>query len=330
MLGLVGRRLLGNQGGLITAGFAAVYPNFWIPDGLLESGTLYVLLIAAFLLCSYRWLDRPTTGRALTLGAVLSLAILTRGEAAALFALSVVPMIALKRTLPWRARLRAVAATALAIMVIILPWAAFNVVRFDKLLLTTDSNTALGDANCAATYSGPQVGGSTIECRSASPPRPGDDEAASAARARQHALEYMGEHLGELPRVMVFRIARVWDFYKPDQNVRLTTVIQARDYDIGWWGEIMYWATLPIAAIGVFVLRRSRRSVLPLLAMFLLVTLTAAAVHGEIRLRAAAEVSMAVLAGAALTRMVSASPARAPRRSQVDGAEQAGADGAGR
>ena len=57
--GLVGRRIAGDWAGILAAGVAAVYPQLWINDGMLISESLYVLVIAATLLFTYRlWESR--------------------------------------------------------------------------------------------------------------------------------------------------------------------------------------------------------------------------------------------------------------------------------
>ena len=92
-LGLLGRRLAGTRVGLIAAGIAAVYPILITADGALLSESLYGLLVALCLLTAYRLMDPPSAGQAASLGALLGLTILTRGEALLLVPLLLAPIV---------------------------------------------------------------------------------------------------------------------------------------------------------------------------------------------------------------------------------------------
>src|SRR4051794_7947665 len=81
-VGLLGRRVGGSERvALIAAGIAAVYPLFVVLDGSVRSESLYAPLVAGMVLATYRIVDRPSAWRAVTFGALLAAAVLTRSEA---------------------------------------------------------------------------------------------------------------------------------------------------------------------------------------------------------------------------------------------------------
>ena len=123
VLGLLGRRLIGDRGGLVIAGIAAVYPNLWLNDGTLDATSLYGFLAALVLLGAYRWLQRPTYARAATLGVCIGLAALTRAEALLLVPLLLLPMAVLRPALPRRVRIVSLAVGVGALVCkLLLPW----------------------------------------------------------------------------------------------------------------------------------------------------------------------------------------------------------------
>ncbi|MEA2213882.1 MAG: hypothetical protein QOF83_3830, partial [Solirubrobacteraceae bacterium] len=120
VLGCLGRRLGGARLGLVAAGIAAIYPMLITADGALLSESLFGLLVALCLLSAYRLLDAPSGGRAIGLGVLLGLAILTRGEALLLLPLLLAPIV--RRPQGARAAL-IVCCTA---VVTITPWTVRN------------------------------------------------------------------------------------------------------------------------------------------------------------------------------------------------------------
>ena len=70
-IGLLGRKVGGRHGtgvGLIAAAIAAVNANFWMNDIVVMSETLGTLGIVVVLLLIYRFVDRPSIGRAAAVG----------------------------------------------------------------------------------------------------------------------------------------------------------------------------------------------------------------------------------------------------------------------
>jgi 4-amino-4-deoxy-L-arabinose transferase-like glycosyltransferase len=313
VLGLVGRRLLGWRAGLIAATIGALYPNLWINDFLLQVESLAALLAALTILAAYRYRDEPTAGRILALGALIALAALTRAEALLLYAFIALPLIlGAVRTL--KERLTHVALAGLAAVVLIGPWVGWNLSRFDDpTTLSTGPGPVLSTASCDATYYGDQIGyyascfdigayaaeeGLTVAEAEA---RLRDfDESERAAVASEQAQAYIRDHLGRLPVVMVARVARMWDLYRPAQNVSFNWRLEGRGERTSQLGLVSYYVLAGLAVYGLVELRRRRLPLSPLLGMAAMITVTAAWTFGTTRYRVPADVAIVIAAAVAV------------------------------
>jgi Dolichyl-phosphate-mannose-protein mannosyltransferase len=300
LVGLCARRLAGDRAGLIAAALAAAYPFLWVADGSLMSETVYGALIAAIMLAGVAFSQSPGLRGALVLGGLCGLAALTRGEALLLAVLLLVPL-ALTRPLPGRRRaLLAVAAVA-AMLVVLAPWALRNALTFDEpVLISTNSAAVFAGANCADSWEGTFVGLWQLQCYGETPP---GDESEKANEYRRRGLEYVRSHTGRLPLVMAVRVARAWDLFRPAQAVNYE-YFEGRAHGASRLGLVAYYPLLLLAIAGAVLLRRRRAPLLPLLAMPLMVTITAAVVYGLTRFRFAAEPAIVVLAAVSLDALV--------------------------
>ena len=186
LVGLIGRRVGGDRVGLAAAGIAALYPILIAADGSLRSEALYTMLVAACMWAALRLVDRPTTVRALVLGAFVGLAALTRTEALILLVLLAVPVVGRSP-----ARLRQVAVALAAAVLVIAPWTIRNWSAFDQpVLVSTNDGGVFRGANCDQAYHGPGTGFWFIECIGPTGER---NEAKSSAVQRRQGLEYARE-----------------------------------------------------------------------------------------------------------------------------------------
>ncbi len=299
VIGYLGHRLAGRRAGLAAGALAAIAPALWINDGLVMSESLGALTVAGVLLALYRWHDLPSVGRAAVVGGLCGLAVLARSEAALLAPVTIAPMLLLSGHLPAADRLRQIGAAAGATLLVLAPWLAPNLFRFDEpVLLSTNDGLTLYGANCAPdVYEGSGVGLWTLRCPLEVDVE-GMDQSEVSSTYRRLALETMGDHVDELPAVMVARVGRVWSFYRPEQMIA---------YNIGegrepWasraamWG---YYLVLAPAAVGLWLLRRRGVPLWPLVSQFVNVTLVAALFYGLARFRISAEVVLLVAAGVA-------------------------------
>lgn len=296
VVGLVARQLAGNRAGLIAAGFAAAYPNLWVVDGILMPESLYGLSIAVVLLAAYRYRRAPRLRLAFATGVGIGLATLVRGEAVLL-----VPILALPLVL-WadgdRARrVRQFGATLLAVALVVAPWTLRNLARLDRpVALSVNGDEVIGIANCHDTYYGPFLGSWSIRCYD---PKPPGGEVERGAAYRKRGIQYARDHLQRLPYVLLVREGRMWDVYRPRETV-LFGRIEGRDANVTRIGQRIYWTAIPVALIGLVLLRRRRRPILPLVAQFAMVAITAVLAYGTVRFRMPADVALVVLVGVTL------------------------------
>ena len=309
VLGLVGRHLLGWRAGLIAAAVGALYPNLWINDFLLQVESLAALLIALTIYAAYRYHDRPTVGRIVVLGVLIALATLTRAESLLLYAFVALPLI-LGAVRSLRERLAHVVLAGLAAIVLVGPWVGWNLSRFEApTTLSTGPGPVLSTASCDATYYGNQIGfyascfdidayaadqGLTVP--EAEAQLRAFDESERAAAAADQAQGYIRDHLGRLPVVMAARVARMWDLYRPGQNVQFNWQLEARGERTSQLALFSYYALVPFAIGGVVVLRRRARPISPLVGMAVMITITAAWTFGTTRYRIPADVALVVAA----------------------------------
>ena len=303
IIAFAGRRIAGDTAGLIAAGLAAIYPNFWLYERELMSETLTLFGAALTVLLAYRFRDRPTAGRAVALGFACGLLAITHAEQLLLVAFLLVPLILLTRDLPRGRRVRWAALATAAVIACIVPWAAYNSARFHTpVIFGTQNGMTLVVTNCQFTYSGPHIGFQDGRCSKlidGTGKITAKNEEARDKQYSQIGRDYIRGHLSRLPAVVAAREGRLWSVFNVGQQMRLDTgrntsikVIEA--------GFFMYWLLIPAAVFGVVVLRRRRVTLLPLLALVVTVSVGVALVYGFTRFRASAEVAIVLLAAVAI------------------------------
>ena len=303
IIAFVARRLAGETAGLIAAAIAAIYPNFWLYERELMSETLILFGAALTMLLAYRFLDRPSGGRAVGLGFSCGLLAITHAEQLLLVGFLLLPLILLTREQPLRRRFGWAALATGAVIVTILPWAAYNTSRFHTpVLLGNELGVTVAVTNCSSTYSGRLFGFQDERCRNAARAAgriTGHDDPTRDSQYLDAGLDYARAHLSRIPIVVAAREGRLWSVFRISQQIHLDTgrntsprVIRA--------GFLMYYALLPAAIFGAVVLRRRRVNLLPLVALCVTVSIGAALTYGFTRFRAAAEVAIVLLAAVAV------------------------------
>ena len=310
LIAYVGRRLAGPAVGLVAATLAAVYPNIWINDGMLMAETPFVLGIVIMLLCAYRFMDRPTWGDVAGLSAGVTLAALTRPEAVLIFPFFVLPLVLTRRREPLGRRFGLLAVAALVPIAAFGPWLAYNMTRFDEpVLISRGAGQTFVVANCDLTYGGRNLGYWDRKCLFP-PHTPEIDEQDLSKRDQiyqRQAIDYMKDHVDELPKVVAARIGRMWGVFRPDESIVDDGYIEGRaggepGTGFGLVREALwsYFVLLVLAVPGAVVLVRRKVPISPLLVAPVLATITAAITFGITRYRAGAEVSIVLFAAVAL------------------------------
>jgi 4-amino-4-deoxy-L-arabinose transferase-like glycosyltransferase len=313
LVALIGRRVAGVRAGLIAAGIAAVAPNLWMNDGLVMSETLAALAVALAILLAYRFWDVPTWSNAAWIGVAIGLAALARAELGLLLVFMVLPLALFVHDQPAveargrsvGARLGLVVVAALATLLVVSPWLVLNLTRFDEpVLFSTNDGLTLCGANSPGAYDGVGTGlWDPSACARSDPVVEGEDAGEVSNRLRRQGLEYVGDHLDRLPVVALARVARVWSLYAPGYMAEYNEG-EGREQWASWLGFVSFWVMVPFAVAGGVALRRRRIPLTPLVAQFVMVTVTALAIYGLVRFRVPAEVALVVLAAVGVDRLV--------------------------
>jgi 4-amino-4-deoxy-L-arabinose transferase-like glycosyltransferase len=151
LIGLLARRLGGDAVGLAAAVLAAVDPNLWMNDGLIMSEALSALLTVALIGAAYLVIRRGTNWpRAVLLGLLAALGILARAEFVLYVPFLVLPALWIgARRDGQREVRRAGGMVGIAVgvtLVVLAPWVAFNMSRFQEPTLIS-TNAAGRSAN---------------------------------------------------------------------------------------------------------------------------------------------------------------------------------------
>ena len=309
VIGLVGWRLAGPRAGIGAAVIGAVFIPLISRDALLQSESLYGLLIALALLAALRLRDDPTSARrAIELGALIGLAALTRGEALLLL---VVPLLLL---LARRAPARTSAIAIATAILVCVPWSIRNSVEFHQPTgVTTGDGSVIAGSNLPRTYHGPDLGGWDFAGLYRTPAGRDLDpnEAVQSDRWRSEGVNYALDHAGRLPAVLTARALRTWELFplspaaRVDEAAEQSKHVRALEYP----SQAMLLAVVILAVLGGLELRRRRGPLWVFLVPIALVTLVSLLGHGDPRYRHAGDVSLVVLAAVGAARLLPGSTA---------------------
>lgn len=315
VVGSAARRMTGTMlGGVVAACIAAVYPNLWMNDLNLQAESIFILTTAIVLDRAYAFWHSPTARDAVWLGLAIALCALSRAEGLLLFPLLLLPLCLRLPGRGWWPRIRLIAAGGIAGVVLMAPWIGYNLSRFaEPVYLSVGSGYVMELGNCDATYDwdSPYFAYWTYQCDRdpqdagrAEQLRNSIDESAGEVIRRERAMEYIRDHLGKYPIVAAFRTLRVFDLFRPADNVRLNALIESREEHFGWTALGMYYALTALSFVGVVSLWKRRIPIIPVLAIFASVVIAMAVAFGITRYRVAWDVALCLLAAAGVTHLV--------------------------
>jgi 4-amino-4-deoxy-L-arabinose transferase-like glycosyltransferase len=299
LIGLLGRSLAGERCGLVAAAIAAFSPPLWSNDAVIGLETLYCFLVVLALLTVYRFWRAPSIGGAVLIAVALALASLTRSEGIILFVLLGVPTALLARGWAWRRKFEALGAMALVGLLFIGPWVVRNLTTFEEpTVLGTGFGLVMAYGNCDATYSGPMLGYWDNNCLREY--TPGIEESVFDKDALDQGSSYVQHHLGRLPVVVLARLGRIWEAFRPVQNVHFNEFFEQRGNQASWAVLISYYVMLPFAIGGLVVLRRRRIPIYPMVAVIVAISITVVLGFPVTRYRAAFDAVTPVLVAVAV------------------------------
>jgi hypothetical protein len=300
LIGLLGRAVAGDTVGLAAAAIAAVYPGLWVSDGLIMSETVTGIAVVGALLFAMRVLRRPSLLSATGLGVFCGFATLGRAELVLFVPLLVLP-VAWLASAGLRKALPVMAVACVAALVVVGPWVAYNLGRFDeRTFVSTNDGIALAGSNCDPVYSGGGIGLTALRPPCIDTPHPPGDESVVAKIYRTRAIDYMKAHKSRVPVVVAARVGRTWSVFRPIDMLAFNRG-EGRERWVTAAGLWSYYVLLPLAFAGAIVLaRRSARALWVLVVPAIASTIGVAATYGQTRFRAAAEPAIAVLAALAM------------------------------
>jgi 4-amino-4-deoxy-L-arabinose transferase-like glycosyltransferase len=304
LIALVARQVAGDRAGLLAGVLGAAYAPLWMNDGLIMSEALATLLTLGIVYGSFRVLAGDRSLRwAAGLGALVALAALARAELGLLGPLLVAPVLLVTRDRGWGRRMLA---TAGAFLVLLGPWVAFNMARFEEpTTISTGLGLALRSGNCDTTYYGDKIGWSAV-FEPCTPPRHGVEQSVWDAQLRRDALGYMRHEVRRMPVVALARVGRIWNVYRVGQSVDLSAG-EGRPAWAAWMGAVATWVLVPLAVLGGLAWRRRGQPIWPLVVAISVTTLVVlAGLGGLLRYRAPAEPALVLLAAAGIWALVEA------------------------
>ena len=301
LAGLIGRRIVSERLGLITASLTATYAFIWINDGLLMAETCAITGAMASILAALVFAENQNMKNALIFGCVGGLAALCRAELLIYLPL-VAAVILFKEKISWRTKILRYLSIGLAALIIISPWVIRNLYSFEENVFLSDgAGTVLVQANCDSTYYGQNLGYWELKC--GEPPPYGEDgelldESQRDIVVRERAFDYISEHKKRFITVVApARIGRMWGAYKPIEQLRLDVLADRRSFAISLIGFGQYLLLLPLSLMAILKLWKKQRETLFITAAWIpIVTFTATLAFGNTRYRTAAEASLVVLA----------------------------------
>ncbi len=299
VLVVVARRLLSPLAARVAVFVAALYPNIWMHESVHMSEALAIGLVSTTILCMLAVREHGRWWAAAALGIAIGLAALARSELAML-----APLCALVvwRHSPGR-RLMNAGVVLVAALVVVAPWVALNLSRFDEpTFLTTNDGTTWIGANCDDTYSGGNTGSWTVFCAIDVEGLDDDaDASVRSARQRELAFEYISEHAERVPVVVVARLARTLDLYGVS-NMISGDVGEDKFEWVAWLGVVSFWVLAPLTVVGLRAMgRRDRALVLPVMVTVLVTTVV---FYGAHRIRAPLEPAVVLASAVGVSSLV--------------------------
>jgi hypothetical protein len=206
--------------------------------------------------------------------------------------------------------------------VVMAPWVAFNLSRFEEpVYLTHAFGFTLAAANCDATYHGTNNGFKDYNCVrdvvSAASLRPGMDPSERENAVRREALRYARANRDRLPVVVAARWGRIAGLFRPQQDIDLDVYFLLRERRVAESTMYSYYVVAGLAIGGALVLRRRRVPVFPLVAFPVIVLMAVALTFSQSRYRAPAEAALVVLAAVAVDAAVRHLVARRRAREEL-------------
>lgn len=122
------------------------------------------------------------------------------------------------------------------------------------------------------------------------------DQSDDEVYLRSVGIDYIRDNVSRVPVVMAARLGRMWNLYRPIQQVNLEND-EGRPTAAARWGLPLFYPLMIAAGVGAVVIwRRRQRTLLPFVAPVLIVSIAAVTAFGQSRYRAPVEPLLMTLA----------------------------------
>jgi 4-amino-4-deoxy-L-arabinose transferase-like glycosyltransferase len=263
------RRLFGSPVAIGTAFAVAVFPLGWEYMGLLypEALAIPVTLIVLLLILG----REPTARRAAITGAAIGIATLVRPNG---FILLVVAATAWIVASGWRRGVGMAAIAAGLTVLVVAPWTIRNTltdsVGFIPLSVQDGAIYGTFNAEAAADQRFPYAWRANLRNPPAVLTGPPVSDSKLRSKLIESGTDYIGDHPASVLEAFYWNgIRRFWDLQEPSL-VTVQVPFDGGSKGLTLAGIWMYYLLLPLAAFGVWLARRRREIVLPVLALALM------------------------------------------------------------
>jgi len=299
----IGRRIAGDAAGLLGAAFYSFYPYLLFQNLSVNDTGLLIFLLAAGVWLSYRAFDRGTRGPALLAGGTFGLAALTKP-----WALLLLPPIFIWWLRRWAGRtgLQEIAAAGLAAAAVVTPWLIRNsMVQKEFTFLSTNggSNFLQGNNPCVASYLSRGWDAQWVDCLPAPPA--GMSEPELYRWYWETGFDYLRQNPEEWLPLLGIKLGTLWNpmimpSSLPPGAAGLEDPVQL--YSTPLFGiarhlhAVYFTPLLVLGAVGFVLAIKRGWDILPLVAVFIAVTLTYLIFHPSTRYRSPADPFLFILA----------------------------------
>lgn len=297
------RRTAGRIPGVLAAFIAAGHPGIWSWGKILMSESMAILCVAILIATALRVRARVVEGIStnwdiVVLGLAVSMAALARAEL--LLCGAIIGFVCFLGRPIWPT-FNKVVATGIVALISMAPWIGYNLSRFNEPVFLSDgAGVTLSSSNCDVVYNGPNVGWWSWGCNvkrlnrfyEANPEADRSEEMKFLGLAGR---DYIKDHLSDQPRVMGFRLARAFGFYKFESQLVADKLSDGRGNMVSRGAWYTYYGLLPLAALGAFTSRRKNRSLPIVMIPLFTAIITVAITFGSTRYRAISEVTFVIL-----------------------------------
>lgn len=294
---MLARRLFGARVAVLAAAIVAVFPLAWEFYGLLFPEALAIPMTLAVLLLLLG--HEPTRRRVALVGLAVGISVLIRPNGFYLLAAVAAAWIL---AVGWRRGIGLTAVAAIIAALVVAPWTIRNaIVTHGFIPISVQDGGLYGTFNPEAANDPAQPYAWRPLLRNPPPVLEGPpvDDATLRTKLTEFGVDYIKAHPSSVVQAFFWNgLSRFWDIRQPSHALG-EVPFEGRSHAVTLLGLIAYYVLLPLSVAGLWISRKRRTLVLPLLALALAASVVFTVASGT-RYRAPFEPLIAILAASAL------------------------------